>query len=79
VIWFDFPMRLRTALKSLCCLAHSDAAMQSLEISARTGVSRQKPPRSRSYWFWAGSLLHDAEPKCLGCQPPLPPDTTLKR
>jgi DNA-binding IscR family transcriptional regulator len=39
VIWFDFPMRLRTALKSLCCLAHSDAAMQSLEISARTGVS----------------------------------------
>jgi DNA-binding IscR family transcriptional regulator len=39
VIWFDFPMRLRTALKSLCCLAHSDASMQSQEISDKTGVS----------------------------------------
>ena len=39
MIWFDFPMRLRTALKCVCCLARTGEAMQSHEISTMTGVS----------------------------------------
>ena len=39
MIWFDFPMRLRTALKCLCCLAATEEPIQSPEIAGKTGVS----------------------------------------
>lgn len=39
VIWFDFPMRLRTALKCLCCLAATDQPIRSPEIAEKAGVS----------------------------------------
>ncbi len=39
MIWFDFPMRLRTALKCVCNLACAREAIQSQEIAGLTGVS----------------------------------------
>jgi len=54
VIWFDFPMRLRSALKCLCCLTRSGGALQSQEIATRTGDSPAETAKVLQLLVWGG-------------------------
>jgi Iron-dependent Transcriptional regulator len=54
IIWLDFPFRLRTGLKCLCCLAHSPVAMQSPEIATRVAVSPAETAKVLQLLVWGG-------------------------
>jgi len=54
VIWTVFPKRLLSALKGLCCLAHSAEAMQSQEIAEKIGVSKAETAKVLQLPAWGG-------------------------
>lgn len=54
MIWPGFPKRLQSALKGLCCLAHSGEAMRSQEIAERIGVSTAETAKVLQLLAWGG-------------------------
>lgn len=54
MLWPGFPKRLLSALKGLCCLAHSDRAMQASEIAEGIGVSTFETGKVMQLLVWGG-------------------------
>jgi|SRR5215467_10638296 len=54
MIFPGFPKRLLSALKGLCCLAHSDRVMQASEIAERIGVSPFETGKVMQLLVWGG-------------------------
>ena len=54
MIWFNFPQRLQSALKCLCCLASTGGAMQAKEIAGNIGVSRDETAKVLQLLVWGG-------------------------
>jgi Rrf2 family protein len=54
MLWLDFPKRLRSALKCLCCLTGFSGEMQSQEIAKKIGVSRAETAKVLQLLVWGG-------------------------
>ena len=54
VIWPGSSRRLISALKGLCCLARSGAAMQAQQIAERIGVSAPETSKVMQMLVWGG-------------------------
>ena len=54
MIWPGFSRRLISALKGLCCLAHSNGAMQAREIADRIHVSTAETGKVMQMLVWGG-------------------------
>ena len=54
MLWPGFQKRLLSALKGLCCLAHSDRVMRASEIAETIGVSTFETGKVMQLLVWGG-------------------------
>ncbi len=54
MLWTNFPKRLQSALKGLCCLARSGGTMQSQQVANRIGVSKAETAKVLQLLTWGG-------------------------